>query len=231
MREQNQGRSIVASRGFSVSSQLAKQLRKQYRRFFVRKGRDPILWAGIVIAAFLIAASVASVTLSRNLDGVYGGVWGFSAMDARIKLFVLQVPTLVWVALFSAVPLIARSMPITLACWFGIPLALWLGHTGLNLLQLVNVRLDDSPGRPMCIKTEDRRQLGCATVTSTRGAKRSYCVEVATVSGWPSPDRTADLQIPIAVSEACFSAHAGFLSAPWIDGLRPGADSSASPTD
>lgn len=212
----------VSDQRSSVSRRLRRRLDQGYRAFFVKKGRNPVAWIGLPLALLLIAAAMASAVLARDLDGVQGGVWGYSGLDARIKLAALQVPTLIWILLASAVPAISRSMAITLACWFGLPLALWLGHTGMNLLQAINVRMDDSPARTLCLPVEHSRRLGCASVSSKRGNSR-YCADLTTVQDWPAPGATAQLQLVTDAPQVCFSAHAGFLSAPWIDQLRPHA--------
>jgi hypothetical protein len=215
----------VASKGIARSRSFKNRLRKRYKKFFQNTGRDPLYWIVVPLLITLILTGMGSVALGRNLADVQGGVWGFSALGTRVEFVLVQIPILIWVLCFSLVPVLTRSFSITLACWFGIPLALWLGHTGLNLVQAVNVRFDRDAGQAICADVIRARHLGCTTLLSKKG-KSQYCANVATLQGWPSSDTTIDISGNYSdAARVCFSAHRGFLHLPWIDGIHPQARS------
>jgi hypothetical protein len=207
------------------SRRLKDRLRRRYSEFFTKKGRDPLYWIAIPLLIVLVLTAIGSAVLGRDLTGVQGGVWGFSALGTRVEIVLLQIPLLVWIMLLGLVPLLSRSMIATLASWFGLPLALWLGHTGLNLIQTVNVRFDREAARTVCAEVVRTRHLGCVPLVSKKG-KSHRCGNVATLRGWPSPETTIDISGDYAgAGGVCFSGHRGFLALPWIDGVR-----AASPT-
>lgn len=210
----------VADKHIARSRRLKDRLRRRYREFFTKKGRDPLYWIAIPLLTVLVLTAVGSAVLGRDLAGVHGGVWGFSALGTRVEIVLLQIPLLVWIMLFGLVPLLSRSMIATLAVWFGLPLALWLGHTGLDLIQVVNVRFDRETAQAVCTDVVRARHLGCATLVSKKGKSRR-CANVATLRGWPSPDATIDISGDYAdAGRVCFSGHRGFLALPWIDGVH-----------
>lgn len=210
----------MTAKHIARSRRLKDRLRRRYRELFTKKGRDPLYWIAIPLLTVLVLTAIGSAVLGRDLAGVQGGVWGFSALGTRIEIVLLQIPMLVWIMAFGLVPLLSRSMMTTLAVWFGLPLALWLGHTGINLIQVVNVRFDREAAQAVCVDVVRTRHLGCATLVSKKGKSRR-CANVATLRGWPSPDATIDISGDYAdAGRVCFSGHRGFLALPWIDGIR-----------
>ncbi|MGO4781042.1 hypothetical protein AB4084_36740, partial [Lysobacter sp. 2RAB21] len=66
----------VADKHIARSRRLKDRLRRRYREFFTKKGRDPLYWIAIPLLTVLVLTAVGSAVLGRDLAGVHGGVWG-----------------------------------------------------------------------------------------------------------------------------------------------------------
>jgi hypothetical protein len=179
-----------------------------------------VMVCGFVMLIVLIA--IGSGVLASSLVGIEGGVWGGPIMVVAyvVNHLLLSSPLL---HLLIPLPLLSRSFLVCLACWFGIPLVLWLGYTSLNLVQAINVHLDDAPAKAMCMKVLNVEKR-CSKITPIKGSSGShmYCDSRITFKKEDGGTQSMILtgtwsDVPIV----CVLAHPGFLGLSWVDRIRP----------